>query len=100
MSEMLCLNHICVSYGSRQILHGIDLSLQPGEFCALLGLNGSGKSTLLHGLCGFLPMAGQVQVNQLHTNARKKARSASVLPAPNAQFSRWAHHIGRRTHGV
>ena len=46
MSEMLCLNHICVSYGSRQILHGIDLSLQPGEFCALLGLNGSGKSTL------------------------------------------------------
>ena len=48
MSEMLCLNHICVSYGSRQILHGIDLSLQPGEFCALLGLNGSGKSTLLH----------------------------------------------------
>ena len=43
MSEMLCLNHICVSYGSRQILHGIDLSLQPGEFCALLGLNGSGK---------------------------------------------------------
>ena len=37
MSEMLCLNHICVSYGSRQILHGIDLSLQPGEFCALLG---------------------------------------------------------------
>ena len=47
MSEMLCLNHICVSYGSRQILHGIDLSLQPGEFCALLGLNGSGKSTLV-----------------------------------------------------
>ena len=26
MSEMLCLNHICVSYGSRQVLHGIDLS--------------------------------------------------------------------------
>ena len=83
MSEMLCLNHICVSYGSRQILHGIDLSLQPGEFCALLGLNGSGKSTLLHGLCGFLPMAGQVQVNGVdctRMHEKKRAQLLSFLP--------------------
>ena len=77
MSEMLCLNHICVSYGSRQILHGIDLSLQPGEFCALLGLNGSGKSTLLHGLCG------QVQVNGIdctRMHEKKRAQLLSFLP--------------------
>ena len=83
MSEMLCLNHICVSYGSRQILHGIDLSLQPGEFCALLGLNGSGKSTLLHGLCGFLPMAGQVQVSGIdctRMHEKKRAQLLSFLP--------------------
>ena len=83
MSEMLCLNHICVSYGSRQILHGIDLSLQPGEFCALLGLNGSGKSTLLHGLCGFLPMAGHVQVNGIYCtrmHEKKRAQLLSFLP--------------------
>ena len=83
MSEMLCLNHICVSYGSRQILHGIDLSLQTGEFCALLGLNGSGKSTLLHGLCGFLPMTGQVQVNGIdctRMHEKKRAQLLSFLP--------------------
>ena len=83
MSETLCLNHICVSYGSRQILHGIDLSLQPGEFCALLGLNGSGKSTLLHGLCGFLPIAGQVQVNGIdctRMHEKKRAQLLSFLP--------------------
>ena len=83
MSEMLCLNHICVSYGSRQILHGIDLSLQPGEFCALLGLNRSGKSTLLHGLCGFLPMTGQVQVNGIdctRMHEKKRAQLLSFLP--------------------
>lgn len=83
MSEMLCLNHICVSYGSHQILHGIDLSLQPGEFCALLGLNGSGKSTLLHGLCGFLPMTGQVQVNGIdctRMHEKKRAQLLSFLP--------------------
>lgn len=83
MSEMLCLNHICVSYGSRQILHGINLSLQPGEFCALLGLNGSGKSTLLHGLCGFLPMTGQVQVNGIdctRMHEKKRAQLLSFLP--------------------
>ncbi len=83
MSEMLCLNHICVSYGSRQILHGINLSLQPGEFCALLGLNGRGKSTLLHGLCGFLPMTGQVQVNGIdctRMHEKKRAQLLSFLP--------------------
>lgn len=81
MSEMLCLNHICVSYGSRQILHGINLSLQPGEFCALLGLNGSGKSTLLHGLCGFLPMAGQVQVNGIDCTRMHEKSAHSFCPS-------------------
>ena len=46
-------------------------------------LNGSGKSTLLHGLCGFLPMAGQVQVNGIdctRMHEKKRAQLLSFLP--------------------
>ena len=33
---------------AEEVLHGIDLSIQPGEFTALIGPSGSGKSTLLN----------------------------------------------------
>jgi lipoprotein-releasing system ATP-binding protein len=49
-----------------EVLHGIDMELQHGEFCALIGPSGSGKSTLLNiiGLldrptCGRLLIDGQ-----------------------------------------
>ena len=40
----------------EEILHGIDLSIQPGEFTALIGPSGSGKSTLLNNI-GLLEAA-------------------------------------------
>ena len=44
-----------------EVLHGIDLTLARGEFCALIGPSGSGKSTLLN-IIGLLdrPTGGQV----------------------------------------
>ncbi len=44
-----------------EVLHGIDLVLQRGEFCALIGPSGSGKSTMLN-LIGLLdrPTAGRL----------------------------------------
>jgi lipoprotein-releasing system ATP-binding protein len=46
-----------------EVLHGIDLRLGTGEFCALMGPSGSGKSTLLN-IVGLLdrPSAGQLYV--------------------------------------
>ena len=60
------LNQIKKSFGSGenlvQVLKGIDLAVEKGEFCVLLGPSGSGKSTLLHCMSGVLtPTHGSVR---------------------------------------
>jgi heme ABC exporter ATP-binding subunit CcmA len=50
-------------FGRVRILHGIDLTLAPGEALAVIGPNGAGKTTLLRVLAGLLrPTAGEVRV--------------------------------------
>ncbi len=44
---------ICKSFGTNQVLNGVNLHLQPGEIHALMGENGAGKSTLMNILTGI-----------------------------------------------
>ena len=46
------------SYGSREVLHGIDLAVEPGEVFALLGPNGAGKTTAVEILEGYRERSG------------------------------------------
>jgi heme exporter protein A len=50
-------------FGRVRILHGLDLTLAPGEALAVIGPNGAGKTTLLRILAGLMrPTSGEVRV--------------------------------------
>ncbi|QRM31947.1 ABC transporter ATP-binding protein [Microvirga sp. VF16] len=52
------VEHLQVSYGSQRVLHGVSLSVAPGEFIAILGSSGCGKTTLLRTIAGFHKASG------------------------------------------
>lgn len=59
----LRVSKLVVRYGTRTILDGIDMSVQPGEIRVILGGSGSGKSTLLKGILGLTEVAsGSVEM--------------------------------------
>ncbi len=67
-----------------EVLHGIDLTLHRGAFCAVMGPSGSGKSTLLN-IVGLLdrPNAGMLQVcgeetTQLDEHALTRLRGHNI----------------------
>lgn len=77
-SPVLHLENVRKSYISGEealeVLHGIDLTLQRGEFSALIGPSGSGKSTLLN-LIGLLdrPSTGKLFINGEETSQLPEA---------------------------
>jgi ribose transport system ATP-binding protein len=58
---ILTLRDVRKSYGSIEVLHGIDLEVFPGEVVALLGENGAGKSTVSNVISGTVqPSSGSM----------------------------------------
>jgi lactose/L-arabinose transport system ATP-binding protein len=47
------MNQVVKRYGETQVIHGIDLGVENGEFCVFVGPSGCGKSTLLRMVAGL-----------------------------------------------
>lgn len=51
----ITIENLHLSFGSTEVLKGVNLDIKSGEFFAFLGPSGSGKSTLLRAIAGFGP---------------------------------------------
>ncbi len=47
------LRQVVKKYGETQVIHGVDLGIEDGEFCVFVGPSGCGKSTLLRMVAGL-----------------------------------------------
>jgi phospholipid/cholesterol/gamma-HCH transport system ATP-binding protein len=59
----VALHHVSKSFGNRQVLHDLSLSVTPGQALCILGRSGTGKSVTLKLMIALLrPDAGQVRI--------------------------------------
>ena len=105
---LLSVRGLRSGYGKIVVLHGVDLTIAPGEVVALLGPNGAGKTTLLRTVSGLLPWsAGEVKFagsdlrsvgarETMRPRASAKTRSANVSAfAINCSTNRIAVPLSR-----
>ncbi len=111
---MLIIKNIHASVDGKEILKGIDLSVQPGELHAIMGRNGSGKSTLANIITGrdnFIVTKGSITYNgnnllDMSTEDRPLAGifmsfqyPVSIPGVNNAYFLRAALNAKLKYHG-
>ena len=75
------LNGVIKRYGDVQVIHGIDLQVEDGEFCVFVGPSGCGKSTLLRMIAGLEETTeGQISIGPRDvTNADPSERGVAMV---------------------
>jgi len=79
-------SHLVKRYGEREVLHGLNLTVAPGEFVAIVGRSGCGKSTFLRLLAGLEQasngaiMLDGITSSGIHPDARIMFQDARLLP--------------------
>lgn len=89
---------VSFSYGKRDILHGVNLTVRPGEMVGFVGPSGSGKSTLLNLVCRFYDvcqgavLADDIDVRDLTISGYRK-NIGIVLQEPFLFYGTIAENI-------
>lgn len=93
-APFVVLQNVQKSYGSREILRGIDLSIQRGEVVVLMGPSGSGKSTLLRLINHLEPLDwGEITVDGKYIGYARKP-GGGLMPTRNLAKARADARIG------
>ena len=89
----MSLKNISLSFGKRQILDNITLTVREGEICGMLGPNGVGKSTIFNLITGLLkPNFGNIYIDKKKINnvpiyKRALDFKISIVPQSGGVFS-------------
>lgn len=91
MSRVLSARGLRKSYKGREVVGGVDISVQTGEVIGLLGPNGAGKTTSFYMIVGLIrPDSGQVFLDDLELTHlpmyRRAAAGISYLPQEASVF--------------
>ncbi|MDI9901919.1 metal ABC transporter ATP-binding protein [Rhodococcus sp. IEGM 1409] len=81
MNEAIRVENVSVHYGEVHALDHVDLTLNSGSVCGLIGMNGSGKSTLFKVIMGMIkPDNGSVRIAGLDAAAARKNGRVGYVP--------------------
>ena len=98
METMLEIKEVRKSYGKKEILKGINLSVGEGEIISVLGPSGCGKSTLLNTIAGILPLdEGSISIHGEVVSGKNKMvpiekRNINMV---FQDFALWPHMTAR-----
>ena len=75
------LRQVCKTFGRTEVVHGVDVAIDDGEFVVLVGPSGCGKSTLLRMIAGLEEVtSGQIHIgDQLVNNVAPKQRDIAMV---------------------
>jgi iron complex transport system ATP-binding protein len=80
----LIVKELRVRRGGREVVSGVDLRVEPGQWVAVVGPNGAGKSTLLHAIAGVVtPDSGEIELDgrgARRMRVRERARLVALVP--------------------
>ncbi|NNE24952.1 MAG: ATP-binding cassette domain-containing protein, partial [Rhizobiales bacterium] len=65
----ISLKSVRKSYGKIEVIHGIDIDIEDGEFIVIVGPSGCGKSTLLRMVAGLETItSGDIHIDERRVN--------------------------------
>lgn len=96
---------VCVDRAGVRVVTDVDLTVEPGEWVAVVGPNGAGKTSLMHAVAGLIPATGHLRVAGLdprHAPRRRMARAVALMPqrpvVPDGISVRELVALGRTPH--
>jgi branched-chain amino acid transport system ATP-binding protein len=88
-NDLLALDSLTAGYGRKEVVHGVDLTVNTGEIVGLMGHNGAGKTTVIRTIHGLLPaLGGRIVVDgdAIDTASVRDNIRRGVALIPSEQF--------------
>jgi ABC-2 type transport system ATP-binding protein len=90
MSELISIKGLNKSYGDKQVVNNVNLSVTAGQIIGLVGPNGAGKTTCLQALLGLTDFEGDIDILGYHPRKnREKMLNDVAYIADVAILPKW-----------